>query len=228
MRILAIETSGRDASLALLESAAGGAANVVREAAVTGPERSAQYLAPRLVELLSGAEWPAESIQLIAVAIGPGSFTGLRIGVTTAKTLAYAVGAEVIGVDTLEVIASQAPRTDEPLWAVSDAQRQELFAAKFDPAGGVTSPSQILTQSAWLSALEMGDLVTGPGLKRIRASLPTGVEVVDEAAWQPTAAAVGKLGWRDYAAGRRNDLWQLLPQYYRLSAAEEKRGKGAS
>ena len=159
---------------------------------------------------------------MVCVAVGPGSFTGLRIGVTTAKTLAYAVGAEVIGVNSLEVIASQAPPTDAPLWAVIDAQRQELFVAKFDRERKPIGQPRILSQPEWLAALVPGDRVTGPGLKRMRPLPPTGIEVVDESQWPPLAAAVGHLGWRDYCAGRRDDLWRLVPLYYRPSAAEEK------
>jgi tRNA threonylcarbamoyladenosine biosynthesis protein TsaB len=175
-----------------------------------------------LNDLLQAIDWPAKSIQLVIVAVGPGSFTGLRIGVTTAKTLAYAVGAEVIGVNTLAVIASQAPQSAAPLWVVMDAQRQELFAAKFDGERKPIGETRILAQDEWLSALAPCDRVTGPGLKRMRSLLPTGVEVVDESQWPPMAAAVGQLGWRDYCAGRRDDLWKLVPQYYRPSAAEEK------
>lgn len=230
MRIVAIETSGRDASLAALEGVRDGdktAACLVREVTVTGPERTAQFLAPRLNDLLQATDWPAKSIQLVAVAVGPGSFTGLRIGVTTAKTLAYAVGAELIGVNTLSVIASQAPPAVGPVWVVMDAQRQELFAAKFDGERKPIGETRIFSQSQWLSALTPGDRVTGPGLQRMRSVLPTGIDVVDESKWQPMAAAVGQLGWRDYCAGRHDDLWKLLPQYYRASAAEEKtRDKG--
>ena len=231
MRILAIETSGRDASLAVLEGGDGncdgdrgdgGAARLVGEVAVTGPERTAQILAPRLSELLQRADWPTVSIRLVVVAVGPGSFTGLRIGVTTAKTFAFAVSAEVIGVNTLAVIASQAPRSAAPLWVVMDAQRQELFTAKFDAERKLIGATRILSQSEWLAALEPGDEVTGPGLRRMPSALPAGVGVVDESKWQPLAAAVGQLGWYEFQSGRRDDLWKLLPQYYRPSAAEEK------
>ncbi len=230
MRILAIETSGRDATLAVLDGGDGdrgdgGAARLVGEAAVNGPERTAQILAPRLSDLLQTTGWPPATIQLVGVAVGPGSFTGLRIGVTTAKTFAYAVGAEVIGVNTLAVIASQAPQADGPLWVVMDAQRQELFAAKFDAERRLIGETQIISQNEWFSVLAPGDLVTGPGLRRVQSKLPAGVKAVDEAKWQPLAATVGQLGWRDFCAGRRDDLWKLLPQYYRPSAAEEKRDK---
>ncbi len=222
MRILAIETSGRDASLAVLEGGDGEAARLVKQAIVAGQERTAQVLAPRLRDLLAGVDWPIASIRLVIAAVGPGSFTGLRIGVTTAKTLAYAIGAEVIGVNTLAAIAEQAPPTAASLWVVMDAQRQELFAAEFDRHRKPIGDTRILSQAEWLSALAPGDRVTGPGLKRMRPLLPTGIDVVDESQWPPMAAAVGQLGWRDYCAGRRDDLWKLVPLYYRPSAAEEK------
>lgn len=225
MRILAIETSGRDGSLAALESgdtgaAVSGNAELVREVSITGPERTAQLLAPRLRELFTAIGWEAKSIGLVCVAAGPGSFTGLRIGVTTAKTLAYAVGAEVVGVDTLAAIASQAPPSESPLWVVMDAQRGELFAAKFT-AGQMEGALQVLTQPDWKRLLAAGDRVSGPGLKRLGVDLPDGVAVVDPSQWQPMAASVGQLAWRDYCAGRCDDLWKILPLYYRLSAAEE-------
>jgi tRNA threonylcarbamoyladenosine biosynthesis protein TsaB len=221
MHILAIETSGPDASLAALVGEADGAARLVEQRFVTGPQRTAQYLAPRMVELLRAVGWSAKSIGLVSVAIGPGSFTGLRIGVTTAKTLAYSLGSHVIGVNALDVIASQAPRCAAPLWVVIDAQRQELFAAKFVDAARVGEPA-IVSQADWLKMLRSSDRVTGPGLQRLRARLPSDVNVIDEACWQPLAASVGTLAWRDYAAGRRDDVWKLLPLYYRPSAAEEK------
>ena len=221
MRILAIETSGRDASLAALEGSSHGAARLLHELTTTAGERTAQALAPRLTELLREVDWPARSIELVAVALGPGSFTGLRIGVTTAKTFAYATGAELIGVNTLSAIAEQAPSTARPVAVVMDAQRQEFFAATIDGQGAM-SDTRIVSQSDWIVSLRPGDLVTGPGLRRLKLELPTEVEMVEESHWRPMAAAVGTIGWRAYLAGQRDDLWKLVPWYYRQSAAEEK------
>jgi len=224
MRILALETSGRDATIAALEGHERQAAHLLREVAIVGPERTAQFLAPRAQELLREVNWLPCDIELVAVAIGPGSFTGLRIGVTTAKTLAYAVGAQVIGINTLAALAAQAPADAAPLWVVMDAQRQELFAAKFDAARNLIHAPAVLTQPAWQHLLQPGDHVTGPGLRRLHVDLPDTVQSVPLNAWQPMATTVGQLAWQEYQAGRRDDLWQLVPIYYRQSAAEEKRG----
>jgi tRNA threonylcarbamoyladenosine biosynthesis protein TsaB len=65
-------------------------------------------------------------------------------------------------------------------------------------------------------------VVTGPGLARLINRLPTGVVALEERLWQPRAAVVGRLAVRYYTQGRRDDLWKLVPRYYRRSAAEEK------
>lgn len=224
-RILAIETSGRCGSAALLQ-APGEHVELVRYWAESGSERTAQSLAPSIERLLSDAGWKPNSVNLVAVTLGPGSFTGLRIGVTTAKAYAYAAGADVLGVNTLKAIASQSPPSSAPLWAVSEAQRQELFAAQYavDDGGPYRTVREtcILSQEEWISGLRAGDRVTGPALVRLKLRLPAGLEIVAADLWQPTAAAVGELAWRAYRAGQRDDVWSLVPKYYRVSAAEEK------
>lgn len=224
-RILAIETSGRLGSAALLTGHAG-SAETIAQFHVSTEQRTAQALAPGMQRLLAGAEWPAKSVDLVAVAVGPGSFTGLRIGVTTAKTFAYAVGAEIIGVNTLAVIAAQAPPTSQTLWTILDAQRQELFVSKFaaNPAGDVLmmEDTSILSQHSWIAQLSPGDHVTGPALKRLASQLPSDVTVASENVWQPRATTVGQVARKAYQYGQRDDVWKLLPSYYRPSAAEEK------
>jgi tRNA threonylcarbamoyladenosine biosynthesis protein TsaB len=228
MRILAIETSGRHGSVAILEAGPDDA-RLVGQATLSTGQRTAQSLAPAIKDMLDEAGWPAASIELVAVAIGPGSFTGLRIGVTTAKTFAYAVGANVVAVNTLAALALQVPPTGGALWAVIDAQRQELFAAKFtcDQTGPweMLDQTSIVPQEQWLRQLASGDQVTGPALRRLGGLLPSGVAATPEDLWEPTAAAVGQLGWRAYQAGQSDDLWKIVPLYYRPSAAEEKESR---
>jgi tRNA threonylcarbamoyladenosine biosynthesis protein TsaB len=237
-RILAIETSGRWGSVAVLQGDTG-EARLLEQIALSGSERTAQSLAPALQRLLATVGWPPKSIEIVAVTMGPGSFTGLRIGATTAKTFAYVVGAEVVGVNTLGVLADQAPPSALPLWAILDAQRQELFAAKFNDETSFAIirewETAIVREDDWLAGLRSGDHVTGPPLKRLASRLPPGVNVLPESSWQPMAAAVGRIAWTAYRAGHRDDIWKLAPNYYRASAAEEKhkaatggRGKNAA
>jgi tRNA threonylcarbamoyladenosine biosynthesis protein TsaB len=223
MRILAIETTGRTASVAMLEGSDTGAASLA-DARLDGG-RTAQTLAPAIQTLLAQVGWPPSSVELVAVAVGPGSFTGLRIGVTTAKTLAYAIGAQVLGVDTMDVLAAQAPPATSSLWTIMDAQRQELFVAKFSTVRGQPErcdATRIVPLADWLKGLQPGDRVIGPPLVRLKQQLPNGVISVPDDLWQPSASSVGQVAWRLVQQGARDDVWKLAPKYLRLSAAEEK------
>jgi tRNA threonylcarbamoyladenosine biosynthesis protein TsaB len=225
-RILAIESSGRHGSIALLWGNPDNS-HLVRQTLLSSDERTAQALAPTIQHLLEAVDWSPKSVELVAVAVGPGSFTGLRIGVTTGKAFAYAVGANVIGVNTLEAMTLQATPSAFPLWTILDAQRQELFAAKFLMTEHhkirIELETCIMPQDRWLTVLTPGDSVIGPALKRLASRLPTGVEALPEESWQPTATSVGQLAWKNYQAGHRDNVWNLSPNYYRPSAAEEKR-----
>ncbi len=219
MRILAIETTDLRGSVALLDDQ-----RVLAERRLDERGRSAQLLAPAIDAILRDAGWQPRDVELVAVASGPGSFTGLRIGVTTAKAFAYAVGCPVIGVNSLEAIAEQAGQ--EQLWAVMNAERGELFAAEFarGPLGSLVeaTPTFVVSADAWLASLVPGTVASGPGLARLLDRLPPGVTVVDRERWSPTAATIGLLGGRRQASGESSDVFSLAPWYYRRTAAEEK------
>lgn len=225
MRLLAFETSTARGSLAALDTNLD-QSPVIVELSLPDSARTAQSLAPLLQSLLEQASWKAADVELVAVANGPGSFTGLRIGVTTAKTFAYATGAHIIGVNTLDSLAQRVPATDGTLWAVMDAQRQELFASSFrlddNQRWRTHRPVEIWPRDSWLAQLQQDDWVTGPVLQRLASQLRGGAQSVAAEWWLPTATAVGELAWTQFQAGRRDDVWQLVPDYYRPSAAEEK------
>jgi tRNA threonylcarbamoyladenosine biosynthesis protein TsaB len=146
--------------------------------------------------------------------------------VTTAKLFAYAVGAAVLGVNTLEAIAAQAPTNTSELWAAIDAQRNQVFACQFSCQAGQWKPrnqTQLMDNVAWLGQLSPGQMITGQALLKLASQLPSGVVTADRKLWAPNAATVGKLAWQHYQSGRRDDLFTLAPQYFRASAAEEKR-----
>ncbi len=104
MRILALETTDKIGSVAAIHDD-----NMLVELNLEPARRSAQSLLPAMHDLLQRVGWRPEDVQLVAVSIGPGSFTGLRVGVTAAKVFAYCVRAEVMAVSTLEAIAAGVP-----------------------------------------------------------------------------------------------------------------------
>jgi tRNA threonylcarbamoyladenosine biosynthesis protein TsaB len=219
MRILAIETVGTTGSLAALDDE-----TIVAESRLSDNQRSAQSLVPGIVALLDAVGWRPRDVDLVAVASGPGSFTGLRIGVTTAKTFAYATACQVIGLHTLSAIAAQAPSSVERICVVLDAQRNELFVADFERSESEWSgeeSTRLVPDEAWLATQASGSVVSGPGLAKLRERLKTGVTALDAGLWSPRAATIGVLGYSAFARGQRDSAFDLVPKYYRRTAAEE-------
>lgn len=220
MKTLALETSGFTGSVAAMEHD-----RVVKELPLPTTSRSAQSLAPAIDAILRELSWRPSDLNLIAVATGPGSFTGLRVGVVTAKTLAYAIGADIVAVNTLEVIAAQAPFAKNPLKIVLDAGRRQFYAGMFrvEQSGKTTwaGETQLVDYDDWLATLANEDCVSGPGLTKIKTSIPPAVAIIQEKHWMPTATSVGRIGVIRHQAGYKEDLWKLEPFYLRKSAAEE-------
>ena len=221
MKILALETTERIGSLAIAKGS-----EILCELTLDAKLRTAQSLVPGISQALGEVGWKPDEIQLVALTIGPGSFTGLRLGLTTAKTFAYAVGAEILGIDTLEAIAAGVPEEVEQVAVAIDAQRGQLAAGVLRRAekGRFTAedPMRLVDADAWLASLPSGIALAGPILKRLKPRIPAGLNTLDPEFWYPKASTVARLASADYAAGRRDDLWQLAPRYSRKSAAEEK------
>lgn len=222
-RILAIETSDAIASLAAAEGD-----RLLFEMNLSAEERSARSISPGMIELLRRAGWRPKDVQLVAVSVGPGSFTGLRVGVTAGKTFAYAVGAQVVAVNTLEALVAGLPEGWTHAAAAVDAQRGDLAGQCFVGDGArrpvALGPMRVLPVGKWLGELPSGTVIVGPAVeKRIDVGLlPPGVQVAASEFHRPRAALIAAVGWRDYQSGRRDDLWTLLPVYSRRAAAEEK------
>ncbi len=221
MRILALETTERIGSIAAWDDD-----KLLLGKDLGSHRRSAQTLAPALAELLHHVGWSPGDVQLVAVTQGPGSFTGLRVGVATAKTFAYAVGAEVLGVDTLKTIALAAP-PEVAQWSVAvDAQRGDVVAQTFqrDSDGWpvAAEPPRLIPVDEWFASLDPGTAISGSVLKKLKRPIAAHIEVLPESCWRPTAGNVARLAARDYVASRRQDLWSFSPQYSRRAAAEEK------
>lgn len=222
-RILAIETSDSVAFLAAAENDF-----LLMELELPAEQRSACSISPGMIELLHRVGWRPSDVELVAVSVGPGSFTGLRVGVAAAKTFAYAVGAQVVAVNTLEALAAGLPEGWICAAAAVDAQRGEVAGQCFrrDEMGRPVAigPMRVVAFSTWLAELPPETIVVGPAVgKRGDLGLaPSGVRLAAAEFHRPRASSVAAVGWRRHQAGRRDDLWGLLPVYSRKAAAEEK------
>ena len=223
MNLLVLDTSTERAALGLMTHQGA----VLR--ASSGPQgRHGRDLIPRLRELLSQGELRLQDLDAIGVGLGPGSFTGLRVGVMAAKTLAYATGAALVGLDSLEGVARNAHGALH-VWVVADAQRGEVYTAEFTrPAPEkplvMTRSTQIEVLSDWSARLDSSMLVLGPGLDKapIRAAIGAGLVAHDAALNYPDGSRLIELARDAWTGGRRDDPWLLEPHYLRRSAAEEK------
>jgi tRNA threonylcarbamoyladenosine biosynthesis protein TsaB len=222
MLTLAIETSGPIGTVALLDEDRG-----LEERTLELGRHHGQALVPEIGRLLADHGRRARDCGLIAVSAGPGSFTGLRVGVVCAKTLAYAAGCPVAAVDTLLAVACNSPAGIAVVQAVCDAQRGDLFVGRYtrDAAGTWARAAEITIENAeaWLAGLGREDAVSGPGLAGLEGRVEKATCIVlPNDCWQPRASAVGQIACRAAERGEVSDPWSLEPFYFRRSSAEEK------
>jgi tRNA threonylcarbamoyladenosine biosynthesis protein TsaB len=217
-RLLILETSGRSGQVAVAHGPDLLAVRRIEEA-----RRQARDLAPAAAELLAGQGWRPGDVQAVFVSRGPGSYTGLRVGIMSAKAFAYATGCPVLAVDTFAAVASQVPPPMGRVDVLADAQQDKVYAQPFAREEGwrPLAPLAIVRFADWLAGRDPDATVTGPGLLRWAAQLPDGVATVEPALWEPQAASLLRLGLARYQTGERDDLWSLEPLYLRPSSAEE-------
>jgi tRNA threonylcarbamoyladenosine biosynthesis protein TsaB len=126
MRILAFDTSGTSTAVAVTDGE-----RVLAEDDSAASERHGELLLPRISALLASARVALSEIELVAVGVGPGSFTGLRIGIATAKGLGIATGVRLLGVSSLRALARGAGEHEALLLAAADAGKGEVYAAAY-------------------------------------------------------------------------------------------------
>lgn len=141
MRILAIDTTGPACSLALADfGARERVLGVVSEAMQRG---HAEAIVPLLDALLKDAGAGRGSLKRIAVTVGPGSFTGLRVGLSLARGIALGLGIPALGISVFEAIREAAGPHGEPLAIALDARREEVYLQVFQPDGGTEGPAVV-------------------------------------------------------------------------------------
>ncbi len=185
--------------------------------------RHARDLAPATEALLSEQGWKPRDLNGVVVGLGPGSYTGLRVGVMSAKTLAYATGCRLLGVSTFAAVATQSPGTADRVDVLGDAQQDKVYVQSFSRGPTEWQPTSALSVvrfSDWLARREPGALMTGPGL-HARAPIAAGLPLTPAACWDPRPESLLRLGLQRYLAGERDDVYALEPLYLRPSSAEE-------
>jgi len=221
MLLLAIDTSGKQGSIALARAgeptADGGDFEVVEIAPLVGGTFSAQLI-PQISDLLSSNGFMKTAIGAFAVASGPGSFTGLRIGLAAVKALAEVLGKPIAAVSLLEVCVFTSGAQGK-VTAVLDAGRAEVYVGEYElpPSIGAVPREHMLTRSEFLSQAKGWTVVT-PDSDLAQVAVAAGLSV---STLKPISAAdVARLGWRKIQSGETVGPEQLEANYIRRTDAE--------
>lgn len=238
MSILSIDTSSQVSSVAVLS-----AERVAAEISMQGALTHSETLMPHIETALRMARVEKSELEGIAVSIGPGSFTGLRIGLASAKMMAYALHIPLIAVPTLEALVHHYICEGVRLVPMMDAQKGNVYAQEF--SWRADGDALILQEERSLAILPLTEVIAGlenaeqPVIllgdamqKKTTLALPANVRLAPIHARMPRAACVGLAALTRLARGEMDDPVTVVPLYLRRSEAEvlwEKRhGTGAA
>ena len=213
MKILALDSSGIVASVAVVEDD-----TLLAEYTVNYKKTHSQTLLPMLDEIVKMTELELESVDAIAVAAGPGSFTGLRIGSATAKGLGLALKKPLVAVPTVDALAYNLYDAQGLICPIMDARRKQVYTGIYR-----FEEHQLMTlKEQWAAPIEelleelnqRGEMVTflGDGVPVFRVN-------------KQRAAAVAALGSIYYKEGRTETAMEHIPEYLRVSQAERERAE---
>ena len=225
MLVLGVETSTMQGGAALV-----GDDGLCSEYTLNVEATHSERLLPTIERMLCDARLDLNALSGLAVSIGPGSFTGLRIGLSTVKGLAYATGLPVVSVPTLEALASTVSFARAHICPVLDARKQEVYAALFRCERGELvrlMEDSALAPEALCSRIRRPTIFLGDGLavygELFRRLLGDRMLVPPAPGRGARPAWVAELGRRRLLRGERDPVDVLVPHYLRPSEAELRR-----
>jgi len=216
MLLLAVDTSGKDGSIALAQCGSGDACRIVEVSNLEGGTFSAQLI-PQIAVLLTKHGFTKNDIAAFAVASGPGSFTGLRIGLAAIKALAEVLERPIAAVSLLEAIATEGPWQGKVTTAL-DAGRSEVYVGEYEinASGTRLLGERLLSRDEWLEAER--NLIVTPDAVIAHAAVAKGMRV--EQILRPRSDVIARLGWMKIATGETISAEALEANYVRRSDAD--------
>lgn len=216
MKILGIDTSTPIGSVGLIEGE-----NFVAEHTLNITQAHSSRLMPAIDQVLKWGNLTVHDLDACAVGIGPGSFTGVRIGVGSAKSLCYAIKKPIIGVSTLEAIACNLRYTEGLICPILDARRDEVYGAVFHGGATLVRQSDDLCVSIeeLLNRVETPGVFVGDGLGRytetVREKFGADVIFADSTFNVPRGTNIARIGRERLLRGESDDYFELIPNYIR-------------
>jgi tRNA threonylcarbamoyladenosine biosynthesis protein TsaB len=217
MLLLAVDTSGKQGSIALARCGPEDACDVIEVAPLPGGTFSAE-LVPQIATLLDRHGFSRTDLGAFAVVSGPGSFTGLRIGLAVIKALAEVLAKPVVAVSLLEALATVVPSQGRVVAAL-DGGRNEVFLGEHDvgSAGTQLIRECLLTRDQWLESTRDAVIVT-PDKSLVQAARARGLQVLEVGT--PRSDVIAQLGWKKILSGETVSTEALEANYTGHSEAE--------
>ena len=227
MLILGIDTSTNIASVGLVCNGS----VLVEESTPAVANHHTEILLPLILRVLEEAGRALDDVRGIGVSIGPGSFTGLRIALGTAKGFAYALGQQLVGIPTLEALARTITDWEGDIRPVLDARKGEVYTALFhrDPGGELhrLSPDSVVSPQMFFHHLETACVFLGDGVEKygelLREQCGDRIRLLPFSSHHPRGGVIARLAWERLSRGEADDLGALVPLYVRKPDAEFKR-----
>lgn len=222
MLTLAIDTATKVCSVALYRDG-----EILAEYNISMGMTHSEGLLPQLEQLLQRTKTAKKDIDLIGVSMGPGSFTGLRIGLATAEAMAYSWQCCLHGVDTLKALAQNIPVEDVLLSPVLDAQKGNYYQALYQWQEGrlvEVAATEVVNKERLLARIaeqQLPALILGECRKLASVELPDGVRLAPQALLMPKASSVALLAEAEFDPEADKKIFGLEPYYIRRSEAEE-------
>jgi tRNA threonylcarbamoyladenosine biosynthesis protein TsaB len=233
MKILAVDTSSLVAAVAVIDNE-----RLLGEYILNHKKTHSQKLMPMIKELLNNLELTPKGIDVFAASSGPGSFTGLRIGITTIKALAYAVNKPVVSVPTLDALAFNMPVLDSLVCPIMDARNNQVFTAVYKWEKGVPVN---LTEYMGVPITELVRLIKGKNQKIVFLGDAVEIhkdflkdELNENCRFAPgnlmlqKASSVAQLALVKASSGMTESSFDMVPFYLRKSQAEREYEKRQS
>jgi len=230
MKVLAVDTSSLVAAVAVMDGP-----KLLGEYIINHKKTHSQKLMPMIKEIMDSIELDPEEIDIFAASIGPGSFTGLRIGITTIKAMAYAVGKPVVGVPTLDALAYNVPVPDALICPIMDARNNQVYTAVYKWERDI--PVKV-TEYMGIEISELVKIVKGKNCKTIFNGDAVEIhrefierELGEYCGFAPAilmlqkASSVAALALARASEGMLETCFDLVPFYLRKSQAEQEYGR---
>ncbi|MDO9529460.1 MAG: tRNA (adenosine(37)-N6)-threonylcarbamoyltransferase complex dimerization subunit type 1 TsaB [Syntrophales bacterium] len=229
MLTLAVDTSTQSGSVALLNSD-----SVLAECLINVGINHSETLLPAIERILSVAGTEIAEVDLFALTVGPGSFTGLRVGVSTVKGLALAADKPVVGVSSIDALALNVANSTITICPMLDARKKEVYTALYrSRRRGMPEKivgEMIVDPETFLKGIDEEVIFLGDGAINycglIKEILPDKSYFALSHLQYIKASTVGLLGMNKFIEGDVLDIMTFIPQYLRLSEAEMKRVAG--